>query len=165
MNYILFLYSCIEYDLKEAETEPVSVIEEDSAIVEPAPPPDCIVEKQTIQSIEVDQSCETEEYNIADPWNVEIQWQWQGLIDEPYIDQVMVAPIVGNLTDDDGDGLVTELDTPDIVIVAFDSRDGQAGDRRDYRPQAEGVARRDPRALGRGIRKNASCPGAGRTGS
>ena len=51
-----------------------------------------------------------------------------GLSAEPFIDQVMVAPIVGNLNDDDGDGFVSAYDTPDIVIVAFDSRDGPMGD-------------------------------------
>ena len=40
----------------------------------------------------------------------------------------MVAPIVGNLTDDDGDGRVSESDTPDIVVVIFDSMDGPDGD-------------------------------------
>mgnify|MGYP004150386849 CR=1 FL=1 len=53
---------------------------------------------------DIDEDCTTPEYNIDNPWNVEIEWQWNGLGDEPFVDQVMVAPIVGNLTDDNGDG-------------------------------------------------------------
>jgi hypothetical protein len=33
----------------------------------------------------------------------------------------MVAPVVGNLTDDDGDGLITDEDTPDVVANFFAS--------------------------------------------
>jgi hypothetical protein len=125
---MLFLLSCIEYDILEKFIPLEDTASEDSAVIEPIPPLDCSVALRTSTTIEQDPNCTSEEYNIENPWNVEIEWQWKGLIDEPFINQVMVAPIVGNLNDDDGDGLVTELDTPDIVIVAFDTRDGPAGD-------------------------------------
>ena len=71
MNPILILYiSCIEYDLKEAEPESIPEPEDDSAIVEPAPPPDCTVELLSAENIDIDQECEKEEYNIENPWNV-----------------------------------------------------------------------------------------------
>jgi len=124
---ILLFFSCIEYEIKEKENVTTDSAEE-STNIEIIPPLDCTVSLLSKQDIAQNEECTTEEYNIEDPWNVEIEWQWSGLVDEPYIDQVMVAPIVGNLTDDDGDGIITELDTPDIVIVTFDSRDGPAGD-------------------------------------
>lgn len=125
--FLLILCGCSEYDLKEQQSTTDSPPPEEP-IVEQEPPPDCTVELATPVEIETDDECTTPEYDIEDPWNVEIEWQWSGLIDEPFIDQVMVAPIVGNLNDDDGDGYVTEQDTPDIVVVVFDSRDGPDGD-------------------------------------
>ena len=65
--------------------------------------------------------------DIQDPWSVVVEWQWSGLPDAPTFDQVMVAPMIANLTDDDGDGTHFR-DTPDIVVVVFDSRDGLSGD-------------------------------------
>ena len=126
---MLFLLSCIEYGIQEKTPIGQDSGQEDSAIIEIIPPADCqtSLQEETLP-IEQNADCTTEEYHIENPWNVEIEWQWQGLADEPNINQVMVAPIVGNLNDDDGDGLVTELDTPDIVIIAFDQRDGPAGD-------------------------------------
>ena len=42
----------------------------------------------------------------------------------PDVQQVMMLPAVGNLTDDDGDGTISEQDTPDIVAIAFNGDDG-----------------------------------------
>ena len=124
----LFLLSCLDYDFKD-NTEPPP---DEDLLPEPAEEdadiPDCSVAAAAIEEIDIDEECLTPEYNIQNPWNVEIEWQWSGLGNEPYVDQVMVAPIVGNLTDDDGDGQITETDTPDIVVVIFDSRDGPDGD-------------------------------------
>ena len=91
-----FLFSCIEYDLQEKGNDTVEPTHEDSAIVEEVPPLDCQPQLREIAEIEQNLECTSEEYNIENPWNVEIEWQWQGLIDEPNINQVMVAPIVGN---------------------------------------------------------------------
>ena len=126
--YIFILSSCIEYDLQEKTSPVLDTGQEETGIIEPVPPLDCSVTKQLATAIDQNLECTTTEYNIENPWNVEVAWQWQGLVDEPFINQVMVAPIVGNLNDDDGDGFVTELDTPDIVVVVFDARDGPAGD-------------------------------------
>ena len=103
-------------------------------------PPDSKVATAAIGTIEIDDECVTPEYDIQNPWNVEVEWQWNGLGDEPTVNQVMVAPIVGNLTDDNGDGRITESDTPDIVVVIFDSMDGPDGDFWDQRVDARLVA-------------------------
>lgn len=121
------LIGCSDYEIKpkvEVETPDTG----SGPIVDTEPPPDCSVEQPEPKDIEITEECVLPEYNIDDPWNVEIEWQWTGLTSHPTIDQVMVAPIVGNLNDDDGDGFVSTYDTPDIVIVAFDSQDGPQGD-------------------------------------
>ncbi|NOY28360.1 MAG: VCBS repeat-containing protein, partial [Oligoflexia bacterium] len=49
----------------------------------------------------------------------EIKWQWTtNTIDSGY-DDIMTTPMVGNLTDDNGDGLIDADDTPDIIFTAF----------------------------------------------
>ena len=103
------------------QEEKIEVEPEDTGTIVETEVLDCSVTLPTPQAIPIDESCTTPEYNIEDPWNVEIEWQWTGLSGEPYMDQVMVAPIVGNLTDDDGDGIITEQDIPDIVVVVFDT--------------------------------------------
>lgn len=124
---ILYLMSCLDYDLQEQK--PIEQTDDTSDIPpETVEIPDCSVVPAAFGVVEVDQECTTPEYNIQNPWNVEIEWQWRGFGDEPTVNQIMVAPIVGNLTDDDGDGRITETDTPDIVVVIFDSMDGPDGD-------------------------------------
>lgn len=50
-----------------------------------------------------------------------VEWQWTTNEVNPGYDDIMAAPAVGNLDDDDGDGLVTEDDIPDIVFTTFAS--------------------------------------------
>ena len=123
----VLLSACSEYDIKSQE-EPELPVDTSETEIETYVAPDCDVSLPAIGEVEIDEECLTPEYNIQNPWNVEVEWQWNGLGDEPNVDQIMVAPIVGNLTDDNGDGRIDESDTPDIVVVIFDSRDGTDGD-------------------------------------
>jgi hypothetical protein len=123
----LILSSCSEYDFKPQDETPAPA-DTGETQTETFVAPDCVVSMASIGEVEIDEECLTPEYNIQNPWNVEIEWQWSGLGDEPTVDQIMVAPIVGNLTDDNGDGRIDESDTPDIVVVIFDSMDGADGD-------------------------------------
>src|SRR6056300_1542433 len=97
--------SCSEYDIKNQEDPPQTTDTAD-LIVDTFVAPDCAVTMPTLETVEIDEECVTPEYNIQNPWNVEVEWQWNGLGAEPTVDQIMVAPIVGNLTDDNGDGRV-----------------------------------------------------------
>ena len=63
-----------------------------------------------------------------DPWDVSVKWRWEGLpVVETRNDQtrtfwyenVLMSPIVGNLTDDDNNGRIDDLDMPDVAFVAF----------------------------------------------
>ena len=46
-------------------------------------------------------------------------WAWTGSAITPESDQIMTSPIVGNLTDDNGDGLIDREDIPDVVFTTF----------------------------------------------
>lgn len=54
----------------------------------------------------------------AEAFTPVIAFEWLGAPDEPY-NQIMSSPMVGNLTDDNGDNLINEDDVPDIVFVTF----------------------------------------------
>jgi len=61
-----------------------------------------------------------------DSWDVQVEWTtdpdsgwvWD---DGPLYTHVMATPSVGQLTDDNGDGAIDELDIPDIVFTTFRS--------------------------------------------
>ena len=50
-------------------------------------------------------------------------WAWTGSAQAPEYHQVMMMPVVGNLTDDDGDGDIDDGDVPDVVFVTFRGND------------------------------------------
>ena len=64
----------------------------------------------------VDVSCTAPQVVVEDPWDVVVEWQRLG----PDREMVM-TPVIGNLTDDNGDGQVDEDDVPDIAVVAYEN--------------------------------------------
>lgn len=65
----------------------------------------------------VDPSCLVEDgWGLFEPV---VEWQWSSNDVNPGFDQVMATPVVGNLNDDNGDGVVDENDVPDIVFTSF----------------------------------------------
>jgi hypothetical protein len=48
-----------------------------------------------------------------------IQWNWTDNPVNPGYQEIMAAPAVANLTDDNGDGRIDERDVPDVVFTAF----------------------------------------------
>jgi hypothetical protein len=57
--------------------------------------------------------------DVAPPGSFDpaVQWAWPGEGEET---EVLASPIVGNLTDDNGDGEIDLCDVPDVVVVAYD---------------------------------------------
>lgn len=88
---------------------------------------DCDIELPDASTVTVDANCSVPDVVVTDPWNVKIEWQWTGLASNPSVHNVIMTPVIGNLTDDDGDGFVTESDDPDIVFVAFPSSNFTTG--------------------------------------
>ena len=50
------------------------------------------------------------------------RWRWSGYSNDPRIANVATTPLVVQLTDDNGDGVIDQHDIPDIVFVAADRR-------------------------------------------
>ncbi|MEM8685011.1 MAG: Ig-like domain-containing protein, partial [Pseudomonadota bacterium] len=50
----------------------------------------------------------------------QIKWEWLGSPAYPGVTSIKGPPVVGQLTDDNGDGLINEDDTPDLVFGAND---------------------------------------------
>jgi len=46
----------------------------------------------------------------------QVKWEWTGGTTRPQSKNVMVTPLVANLTDDNGDGRVDESDVPDVIF-------------------------------------------------
>ncbi len=78
---------------------------------------DCEVDSAAPGTVTIDTDCTAPDLEIADPWNVAIEWQYTVRSGSG----VIVMPAVGNLTDDNGDGLVDENDNPDIVFTTWSS--------------------------------------------
>lgn len=76
--------------------------------------------------VSIDDACEAEAGLVEDPWNATIQWQWSGAASDPTLQDVLVTPVIGNLTDTDGNGVIDATDIPDVAVVA--SRDEDFSD-------------------------------------
>jgi outer membrane protein assembly factor BamB len=92
---------------------------------------DCEVRIPAGGTVPIDERCDaiTSDHD-ADIWDATVEWRWEGLevVErrvgdlEPQTyayDNILMAPIVGNLTDDDGNDFIDRNDMPDIVTVAF----------------------------------------------
>jgi len=71
-----------------------------------------------------------------DPWDVVVKWRWEGkrvtetrdgALQTVFYQHVMMAPVVGNLTDDNNDGRIDDLDMPDTAFVAFVDTSDRSG--------------------------------------
>ncbi len=76
---------------------------------------DCDVDEHPGGEVEILEACTGDIPPVVkDPWNATIEWQYRtsgsGSI---------VMPAVGNLNDDNGDGVVNDNDTPDIAFVEW----------------------------------------------
>lgn len=50
--------------------------------------------------------------------NIYEAWRWSGLASNPQINSLNQTPVVGQLSDDNADGVINEYDIPDIAFVA-----------------------------------------------
>jgi len=77
----------------------------------------CEVEQLPPGTIDVDEECLAPDIEVLDPWDVAIEWQHTVSSGNG----VIVMPAVGNLTDDNGDGVIDRDDNPDIVFTTWQS--------------------------------------------
>jgi len=97
----------IDEDFPDSDNDGMADCIDNSCDTEPAEPGE----------VEIDLSCTAPDVEVLDPWNVAIEWQWQALMDNPSARDSYSTPVIGNLTDDNDDGEIDELDTPDIATV------------------------------------------------
>ncbi len=74
--------------------------------------------------VSVNESCVVE-VAVA-PLDPEELWSVEEFRNYPESDQVVMAPVVGHLTDDNGDGIIGRGDIPDVVIVTDDATPGSS---------------------------------------
>ena len=89
---------------------------------------DCDVNIGQVSQIGISPTCAPERKSYdADPWDLALEWRWSSLESNARMRNILMAPIVGNLTDDNGDGYINGDDIPEIVFVAFDDPDDLTG--------------------------------------
>lgn len=113
--FLALLAGCVEY------TPTTSRPPEDP----PAPPvvtgpvPDCALEAPVARAVPVGECIGLT--RVPDPWRAVVEWRWA----VPAGDEgVATIPIAAPLDDDDGDGRITDLDEPDVLVQTI----GTAGD-------------------------------------
>ena len=75
--------------------------------------------------VNIDESCKDEpEQNV---FVAVLDWKMDSFAEFPEFIQHFAPPIVGQLTDDNADGVVDDLDIPDIVVVSGELWDLQPG--------------------------------------
>lgn len=75
-------------------------------------------EVEVSQEIAVDESCQHEP--VLGELDAVVEWQVGTFGNYPEFSDIVMAPVVGQLDDDDGDGDIDRWDTPDIVVIADD---------------------------------------------
>ena len=129
----LTLLGCSEYDLTkqaasdptpEVETEDTGWLEDTSPPLEPPPPidtglpPDCAdFVPSPAPTVPRNEECLREP--TVGTFTPTVEWQWSANAAHPGYHQIMSAPAVGNLDDDNEDGRVDSRDTPDVVFTSF----------------------------------------------
>jgi hypothetical protein len=116
---VFFLGACSEYDLT---LKPDDALPGDTGTgTDTVDEGECSVEEAPAGSVTIDKTCLAPDVVVDAPWDVRIEWQWSQLSTNASIGNAIMMPTVGNLTDDNGDGVIDEEDTPDIALVAFAS--------------------------------------------
>ncbi|MBO84264.1 MAG: hypothetical protein CL927_02805 [Deltaproteobacteria bacterium] len=115
---------CSDYQVKRIE-DPLLYDEEEpsgaplvgsGAAMTPAPA--CLDEDALPDLVGFDEACASE----AETASIEavVEWERDAFIEFWEYDQILMAPVVGQLTDDDGDGDIDLDDIPDIVVMTDD---------------------------------------------
>ena len=83
----------------------------------PPPPPTCEDQVLDAYSAEADPTCENEVE--AGTFTPIVEYYYPSWTTDSGSNNIMMAPAVGPLDDDNGDGVVDEDDMPDIVVVTY----------------------------------------------
>ena len=89
------------------------------------------LDPEVTTEVATDESCDTD--RVEGSLAATIEWEVPRFEGYDEYSQVVMAPVVGQLDDDNGDGVIDRRDTPDIVVVSDDEG---------VRPHRKGVLRR-----------------------
>ncbi len=78
----------------------------------------CLGGADIADSVLIDESCGIDVVEGA--LNAELEWELPRFSSYGEYSQILMAPLVAQLTDDNGDGAVNALDIPDIIVVTDD---------------------------------------------
>lgn len=123
---LLLLAACSDYELtRKKGREPGA--EDTAPVVDSGELPDCGDWAPSEPSAPaVNDGCMAEV--APGTFNPVVEWRWSESSTHPGFDNVVSTVMVGNLTDDDGDGLIARGDIPELVFVSFSGRNqGQPG--------------------------------------
>ena len=117
-----FIFGCVEYKLNNnvnGNSGAQGGYGADEQYVEGYPDPQICDREDNLQaSIVSIEDCYIEpEVGILD---AVIEWQKTSFLLYPEYGQTVMAPMIGQLTDDNQDGAINQFDTPDIVIITDD---------------------------------------------
>ncbi len=77
---------------------------------------DCFDTGYDTIEVEVDESCSV----VIGGWDWQVEWEASIFETLPSSNMVAYTPLVGQLTDDNGDGVVDGADAPDVVFYTYD---------------------------------------------
>jgi hypothetical protein len=86
--------------------------------------PDACEDAPAESTVTIDTTCTYASSSSA--FNPVIEWEMPTFVDYAHHDHIVMTPVVGQLTDDNGDGDIDDDDTPDIVVVS-NPRTGNGG--------------------------------------
>ncbi len=82
-------------------------------------PPDQYCDMETGRCMPRGETGDCEYHPPTGDFSPQLGWEWTGSTTLPEWNQVMMTPMVANLSDDNGDTLIDENDVPDIVFITF----------------------------------------------
>ena len=76
----------------------------------------CTADGAAAGTVELEDACAAyDPGEVADPWDVGLEWEYRA----SGTDYSVVSPVFGQLTDDNGDGVIDDLDMPDIAFTGY----------------------------------------------
>lgn len=112
---------CLDYGLNNQKENPGADSWDDprdDTAVGPIPFP-CEEEGQIALEVPIDEGC-VSDIQVGTLDTV-VEWSISAFEDYPEFSQILTVPVVGNLSDDNGDGVIGPGDVPDIVMVGDDN--------------------------------------------
>ncbi len=118
---LMGLTGCFDYGINSQKPTPGADSWDDprdDTAVGPIPFP-CEEEGQIALDVQVDESCVSDVQ--VGTLDTVVEWSISAFEDYPEFSQILTVPVVGNLNDDNGDGVIGPGDIPDIVMVGDDN--------------------------------------------